>query len=272
VHKSNTGRRAEIEQAADVHIDEATAETEELPQRFERKFFVLPRSVGFAYTLLRQVCRPDSEYPESRVNSLYFDTPDLDQFIRSESGDFKKDKVRLRWYGQIGAQQETVPVFLELKARQGFVSSKQRRRLEVSAECLAPAHLANGIIDRRVLMDTLAAFGHFPELPLRPVIFISYRRYRFNEMVTGVRVSLDCGIRSSMAALELGNGERELWLQGGVVEVKGPTLELPATLRRIRLLDTDWSRFSKYGYCVGSHLSDPGTVGRLWPAGRMGEL
>lgn len=262
----------EIEQVADAHIDEATAETEELPQRFERKFFVLPRSIGFAHTLLRQVCRPDSEYPESQVNSLYFDTPDLDQYIRSESGDFKKDKVRIRWYGKIGGQQELLPVFLELKSRQGFVSSKQRRRLEVSAERLEPAHLGSGVIDRRVLMDTLATFGHFPELPLRPVIFVSYRRYRFNEMMTGVRVSLDCEIRSSMVARELGHGERALWLQGGVVEVKGPTLELPATLRRIRLLDTDWSRFSKYGYCVGSHLSDPGTVGRLWPSGRMGEL
>ena len=240
-------------------------------QRFERKFFVLPRNLGFAFTLLRQICRPDSEYPEGQVNSLYFDTPDLDQYLKSASGDFKKDKVRIRWYGEIGNHQGMAPVFLELKSRQGFASSKQRQRLLVSAHHLELARLGAGIIDRTELVDTLARFGHYLEKPLRPIIVISYWRYRFNEMLTGMRVSLDYSIRSSVVAPELGYGEQEVWLRGGVVEVKGPTLELPVTLRRVRLLDTDWSRFSKYGYCVDSHLSQPGTVARLWPSGRMAE-
>ena len=160
---------------------------------------------------------------------------------------------------------------MELKSRQGFASSKQRQRLLASAQHLELARLGAGIIDKTTLVDTLARFGHYPELPLRPIIVISYWRYRFNEMLTGTRISFDYGIRSSMVAPELGYRERELRLQGGVIEVKGPTLELPVTLRRIRLLDTDWSRFSKYGYCVDSHLSEPGTVARLWPSGRMAE-
>ncbi len=164
-----------------------------------------------------------------------------------------------------------VPVFLELKSREGFASSKQRLRLLASAQRLELAHLGAGIVNKTTLIDTLAGFGHYPELPLRPIIVISYRRYRFNEMLTGTRISFDYDIRSSVVTLELGRRERELRLQGAVVEVKGPTLELPITIRRIRLLDTDWSRFSKYGYCVESHLSQPGTVGRLWPSGRMVE-
>ena len=180
--------------------------------------------------------------------------------------------MRLRWYDEISDHQEMLPVFLELKSRQGFASSKQRQRLLVSAQHLELAHLGAGIVDKRTLIDTLARFGHFPDEPLRPIIVISYWRYRFNEMLTGMRVSFDYNIRSSMVAPELGYRERELRLQGGVVEVKGPTLELPITLRRIRLLDTDWSRFSKYSYCVESHFSLPGTVARLWPSGRMVEL
>jgi hypothetical protein len=271
-HKSIHREETEIEQVADVHIDEATAETAQPTQRFERKFFILPRNIGFAYTLLRQVCRLDSEYPEGQVNSLYFDTPDLDQYMRSASGDFRKDKVRLRWYDEIRNQQGTVPVFLELKSRQGFASSKQRERLLVSAQHLELTRLGAGIVDKTTLIDTLARFGHFPDGPLRPIIVIAYWRYRFNEMLTGVRVSFDYNIRSSMVAPELGYRERELRLPGGVIEVKGPTLELPVTLRRIRLLDTDWSRFSKYGHCLDSHLSLLGTVARLWPSGRMLEL
>ena len=94
----------------------------------------MPRNLGFAYTLLRQICRPDNEYPEGLVSSLYFDTADLDQYIRSASGDLKKDKVRIRWYDELDDYQETVPVFIELKKRQGFASSKQRQRIMVPLE------------------------------------------------------------------------------------------------------------------------------------------
>ena len=250
----------------------AMTDAREPARRFERKFTVLPRNLGFAHAFLQQVCRPDAEYAEGQVNSLYFDTADLDQYERSESGEFRKDKVRVRWYGGTGGSDAMVPVFLELKSRDGFASSKQRRRLSVPAECLEPARLREGIVDRATLVDTLAEFGHYPESPLRPIVLISYRRYRFNEMLTGTRVSLDSRIRSRMVARELGRGEREPWLQCGVIEVKGPALELPVTLRGMRFLDTDWSRFSKYSQCVEVHLSDPGVMGRLWPSGRMAEL
>ena len=237
--------------------------------RFERKFFILPKHIGFAYATLRQICRADSEYPEGQVNSLYFDTPDLEQYFRSDSGDFRKEKVRIRWYGQPGKHQEEVPVFLELKSREGFASSKQRRRLVVSTQHLELAHLGAGIIDKAMLVNTLAEFGHFPSRPLQPIIMIYYRRYRFNEIMTGTRVSFDYNIVSSVVAPGLGYRERGLRLEGGVIEVKGPTLELPVTLRRIRLLDADWSRFSKYGQGIESHMSQPGSVARMWPSGRI---
>jgi len=114
----------------------------------------------------------------------------------------------------------------------------------------------------------MASFGHYLESPVRPIIIISYWRYRFTEIMTGVRVSLDCNIRSTVVDRSLGYTERELRLQGGVIEVKGHTMELPVTLRRMKLLDTDWSRFSKYSSCLDSHLAAPGTVARLWPPGR----
>lgn len=177
--------------------------------------------------------------------------------------------MRIRWYGEAGNHQGMVPIFLELKSREGFASSKQRQRLLASAEHLELGRLGGGIVSKTTLIDTLARFGHHPELPLQPIIVISYWRYRFNEMLTGMRVSFDYNIRSSVVTPELGYGERELRLQGGVIEVKGPTMELPLTIRRMRLLDTDWSRFSKYGYCIESHLSQPGIGGRLWPSGRM---
>ena len=258
-----------IEQVAETYVNNATPDADGPVQRIERKFFVFPKNIGFAYHLLRQVCRPDSEYPEGQINSLYFDTPDLDQHTRSSSGEFRKDKVRIRWYGKAEEHQEAIPIFLELKSRQGFASSKQRQRLQVPAQNLELARLGSGIVPKTTIINTISRFGYYPKKPLQAIVTISYWRYRFTEISTGIRVSLDYDIRSSMVARELGFGERELKLQGGVIEVKGPSMELPVTLRRIKLLDTDWSRFSKYSHCIDSHLAEPGTIARLWPSGKV---
>ena len=240
-----------------------------LTKRFERKYYLAPRQVGLAYGLIRQICLKDSQYPSEQINSLYFDTGDLDQHERSTSGDFQKDKVRIRWYGDISEEHGKIPVYIELKSRQGFASSKKRHRLLVSAEKLETHNLNDGIVSKTLLKETLAGFGHFPDRPLISVIYISYQRYRFNEIQTGVRVSFDYEIHARVVAPELSRHDRSIRLSWNVIEVKGPTLELPGTLRRMKLLDTDWSRFSKYGYSLDTHFARPGSVSRAWPVGRM---
>lgn len=238
-------------------------------QRFERKFFILPKNIGFAYSLLRQFCRPDKDYPVSTVHSLYFDTISLDQYNRSVSGDFNKNKVRIRWYDEESIEVNPLPVFIELKTRQGFASSKQRERKFVPVEDIELSRLVKGIVSRTVLNNTIAGFGYIPESTLRPVIKVSYNRYRFTEILTGTRVSLDYNIHSTIIAPDLGRREHDLRLEGGVIEVKGLSIELPVTLRKMKILDTDWSRFSKYSNCIDSHLSDPGSLARFGPPGRI---
>ena len=93
-------------------------------RRIERKFFVPPRYVGLAYALLRQRCHLDAEFPHERITSLYFDTDELDQYTRSVSGEFRKDKVRVRWYPTPGTYNGPVPIFIELKSREGYLSHK----------------------------------------------------------------------------------------------------------------------------------------------------
>ena len=253
----------------DIKVHRVNPDKSKLGWRLERKFYILPQNIGLAYMLLRQVCRLDSEYPEEQINSLYFDTADLEQHSRSLAGEFRKDKARIRWYGADDDHQNEVPVFLELKSREGLASSKQRHRVVVPAEHLRLPSLSSGIVPKSTLIDTMSGFGYFPTQPLRPIIKISYWRYRFTEMLTGVRVSLDCHIRSTMVAREIGYGERELELPGAVIEVKGASMELPVTLRHMKIMDLDWSRFSKYSYCIDSHSGKLGTVGRLSPSGRI---
>lgn len=239
------------------------------PQRMERKFYLPPQKVGLAYGLLRHTCRLDSEYPSEQINSLYFDTAELDQYERSLSGDFRKNKVRIRWYGEDKNLYGVQTIFLELKSREGFVSTKQRLKLSVPADDLTLPRLGKNIIPKTLLSDTLARFGYFPLEPLQPVVKISYWRYRFSEILTGQRVSLDCHIRSTMITLGIGCGEHELELPGAVIEIKGMSMELPVILSYMKIMDLDWSRFSKYSACIDSHFEQPGSVGRLSPSGKI---
>jgi len=240
-----------------------------LPERFERKYYLRPEKVKLGYGLLRQSCLPDGEYPSEQINSLYFDTPDLEQHERSDSGDFKKDKVRIRWYGDEERHDGMQTIFIELKSRQGFAGTKQRLRLKVPSEKLLPEQLGKGIIPGTMLTEILAGFGCFLLQPLLPIIKISYWRYRFVEILTGQRVSLDCNIRSTMIIPCHGNGEKELEMPGGVIEIKGKSVEMPLTLKRASILDTDWTRFSKYSACIDAHSESPGVIGRLSPSGRL---
>lgn len=211
-----------------------------------------------SYAFLRQVCRPDREYPRDHVNSLYFDTADLEQYERSASGEYRKNKVRIRWYDSDAVKRNGMPVYLELKSREGFASNKQRQQFHVPPESLKLENLNHGILDYSTIINTLASFKYFPENRLKPIIYISYQRYRFTELQTGMRVCLDYEIRASIVAPELGRVSNEIRLEDGVIEIKGPSTELPVTLRYMKQLDVDWSRFSKYGGCLDAYFTRAG--------------
>jgi VTC domain len=253
-----------------------------LPQRVEQKYYVAPDAMILALGLVRRNCRWDSQYPEEQINSLYFDTPDLEQHEKSLAGEFAKSKVRIRWYGvdndphgSYGRMTEApsaggrVPVWLELKERRGFVSTKQRSSVDVSAGALAPDTLGDGIVPVLTLMQAMAGFGFFTTKRLCPVVAVSYWRWRFVEPRTGFRVAFDSRIRSSAVMPGIGRGERGLELPGAVIEVKGPSADTPSCLSKLKEMGSSWTRFSKYSSSLDAHASALGSVSRLWPSGGM---
>jgi hypothetical protein len=167
--------------------------------------------------------------------------------------------VRIRWYdSDVKNNPAEIPFYLEIKQREGFASSKQRRKFLLPTPYIKPVH--EGILNKTMISRTLASMGYFPEKSLRPVIVISYKRYRFSEIQTGVRVSFDRDIRASVVAADLGRQSRQVRLETGVLEVKGPSIDLPVTLRRLRFLNIDWSRFSKYGNCLDAYFAQTGDI------------
>jgi hypothetical protein len=275
--------------AANLHISVTSSSSTAPPlrERVEQKFFVRPERMALALALLSRACRRDPLHPADQVNSLYFDTFDLEEHSKSDSGDSAKDKIRIRWYGREfdphvrtdpylatpddlpsgGNCTRTLEVWLERKTRRGFASTKQRLSMEVPTPSLSPARLGEGIVPPAVLASTMAGFGLFPRGRLCPVIAISYWRYRFVEPCTGFRVSMDSRIRSSIVLRRIGRGERGLELPGAVVEVKGDVFALPTALRPLADIGSSWTRYSKYSSSLDAHAAGLGSVSRAWPSG-----
>jgi hypothetical protein len=239
-------------------------------ERFERKFYLPSSAIPFASHLLAHCCPADRRYPRGTIYSIYYDTAELDHYDESEQGSRIRQKVRIRWY-DYSPGAETVAVFVELKSKNGFAGSKQRKEHTIPAHRLNPSVLRDGPLPYTQICNTLAEFDFYPQHQLYPMILISYRRLRFIEPLTGSRVSLDWTIRSTLINPLLNRGEGSLSMEGGVIEIKGRSGEIPQTLRSLNLLETDWSRYSKYASCMQSQLEDPGSYGRLTPSGR-GEL
>ncbi len=266
-----------------LHQRSSTDERRSLSERVEQKFFVPPRKMALVLAHLVRTCRRAAYYPEEQINSLYFDTLGLEQHERSLSGEFAKDKIRIRWYGSeydphdaanAGSSRSSrpdheagVPVWLELKSRRGFASTKLRQAMDVPGGSLAPCALAAGIVPPTTLVHTLADFGFFPAGRLYPVVVVSYWRRRFVDPKTGMRVSLDSDIRSTMVLPGVGRGEKGLGLPGAVVELKGPRFDLPSSLRVLAEIGSSWTRYSKYSSSLEGHRSAIGAVSRLWPSG-----
>ena len=65
------------------------SEQDERWERIERKFFVSPDKIIYARNIMSSICLPDKKYSKGTINSLYFDTPDLQEYERSDDGDYK---------------------------------------------------------------------------------------------------------------------------------------------------------------------------------------
>ncbi|MBN1818210.1 MAG: VTC domain-containing protein [Sedimentisphaerales bacterium] len=237
-------------------------------ERLERKFFLPPSMISFVTHLLTHCCPADRKYPRGTIHSVYYDTAELDYFDDSQQGDHWRKKVRIRWYDN----PQTAPsaeVFVELKSKRGYAGTKARKLFSVASQRLEVSALRENVIPYPTMVQTLSDFGYCPPNRLYPTILISYRRLRFSDPVTGARISLDWNIRSRLVGPQYDRREGWLDMEGGVIEIKGRSMDLPPTLASIRSLGTDWSRYSKYAGSIESHLEAIGSAGRLWPSGRV---
>ena len=94
-------------------------------KRKEKKYVLAPGQAEMMKRLLSDRLQLD-EYGETRIDSLYFDTPDRSLIARSLEKPIYKEKLRVRAYGD--AQIDS-PVFVEIKKKFKGIVYKRRVRM-----------------------------------------------------------------------------------------------------------------------------------------------
>ncbi len=220
----------------------------------ERKFTAHSLDADRALALVRHFCVPHPDYPSGRVNSIYFDTPDLAAFKEKFDGDRLKRKYRLRWYdtGREPAK-DSLTAFLEIKYRIGSARDKRRHRLQADAAWLRSAPLNDPSLVRFLRQMAPQLQDNIP-LRLRPAICIVYDRHRFVCYRTGLTVCIDFCIEAVRINPDLFCASVPFGLNTVVCECKThgfPDIPWADSLYRAGFRIRS---FSKYGECVHQAL------------------
>lgn len=186
---------------------------------------------------------PDGGY---QVNSLYFDTPEDKALLQKISGTDKREKFRLRYYGE-------TPGFLKLekKIKKGGLCAKRSVRLSFDqAEKLLKGDIAFLLESKDPLMIEL--YSKIRGELLMPRTIVSYEREAFIFAPGNVRVTLDRKIRTCTSpAVFLKTLSNFLEPEPGntVLEVKYDAF-LPDIVRMaVQVPDRKTGAFSKYAVC-----------------------
>lgn len=203
---------------------------------------------------LAHACLPDPGFDSGVVSTLYYDTPAFSHYQESSNGDFQKCKVRLRWYGDLPADRDsTVSCFLEIKRKQGAVCGKRRLELSVSSGRLAVDPFADEKI--RELPGRVFELDYLSSAILVPVLLLRYHRHRYVDGENLSRIAVDTGICCTQANDAFFPGLPPVYLDVGVMEIKGMHGSLPSGLAPISPCLTR-SKFSKYARCL-EQLAQP---------------
>ena len=223
----------------------SASQARRLDWREERKY-PLPAARASLLTAWLDARLPrDAQYPVGVVTSCYYDTPQLDSYQDSADGEFTKQKLRLRWYGE--PVDPYAGVWLELKSRDGARSVKERFRYPSSG---IPNQLGLIIPAREELARRLQDLTGFAALPIEPTLqptaLIRYRRIRWQAADGSVRTALDTEVQTADPR------GAPIWLpirDGSVLELKSAG-ELPPQLAQLGRLGLRRTAHSKYALAV----------------------
>ena len=159
--------------------------------RYERKF-ILPSILKDHLELIiyKNQGRFRQVYSERLVNNIYFDTCNYDFYYQNIEGDANRNKIRLRWYGNIfGSIKSTI----EVKVKKGLVGTKLNYSLPIinlsrtntvqEFKNTILENIADNLITQEILMTN-------------PVLMNSYVRKYYLSLDKKYRITVDINLKS----------------------------------------------------------------------------
>jgi hypothetical protein len=218
--------------------------------RIEKKYVLDLAQASLAKAIIDAHCLPDPHFPMATVHSIYYDTLDLQFLSEKIDSTYFKAKVRLRWYGDWNFNPDNGPSFLEAKLKEGGRQRKVRMQMPHTGSELAKMPL--GAPALAALPAQLVNHGIGINASSRPVMVVAYRRLRFLDPMTGVRIALDQYIHASRHALSCPGPPGSPFLPFAVIETKGQLASLPRYLIPLMTMGLRPESFSKYLLCYQS--------------------
>ncbi|MCL2588341.1 MAG: polyphosphate polymerase domain-containing protein [Oscillospiraceae bacterium] len=224
-------------------------------KRYEKKYLITNEQAAAVEAALSDRMMPD-QFDSYWVQNLYFDTDNWDVIHTSMQQPYYKEKLRLRYYGRLGAAEHA---YLELKKKCDGVVYK--RRVALSVEGLEKP-LEDMLAETSTQIARELGF-YLQSTQVREKMFIAFRRKAFaGKEDVGLRVTFDSDIRYRLDQLHFeAPGEGRLVLHEGyqVMEIKTRT-SIPLWLARLCSEAGIFATpYSKYATCYTDYTQQSHT-------------
>jgi len=213
----------------------------------ELKFTTSNYRSGPVIKWLKCICRPDPAYPTGTVSSIYYDTWDWQSLGEKINSDYLKKKIRLRWYSDIKHRQHGPLSFAEAKFKIGYKRKKVRAKTDLSGAWLSNVDLENAKLQE--IPQLLESKGVALNQCYFPVYLIRYKRHRFIEPRSGLRICYDSDISVPRVNNIMLPKHNPFAIHTSVFEFKGNSNEIPYPLHPLLQMGFKKTSFSKYGVC-----------------------
>ena len=145
--------------------------------------------LAFHY-IFSQDLRFVKDYEKRIINSIYFDTDELEMYFKNIDGLSTREKYRIRWYGNTNIIKDPV---LEVKERL-IMGEKSLYRLDIQSQLdLSKLDSLNSLTN--IINKELCNKEDFLFKNLRPKIIVTYLWYYYKSKVYDLRLTLDRDIK-----------------------------------------------------------------------------
>jgi hypothetical protein len=220
--------------------------------RFEFKYWITERQKFGLLRYLEEFMDADPHNEANvgyKIQSLYFDSPDLHSYYQKYDGDFLRRKYRIRFY-----RDDKSTAFFEIKQKQNIFVQKRRASIDLSAR-------DSDSLPAEIFNDPMPQIEFFvsgiAEKNLVPTCWVAYRRMAFfGRHNPKLRITFDEDLSGALADKLIFPGSRlhkvrySNWNRPVILEIKFNSY-MPTWLEKmIRDIGIMNAPISKYGEII----------------------